>query len=170
MHSFNCTVASYDTLNFSVILDHNRHWWLTHSRPVRVGLHCQARCDHHPWRQCSLYGLNLQLDNGSGSSHPCPPLHWLKRWQSDHTCLHPHRLDETATKSEKWNGKLRLEWVYGRYPPSKTPGHAGVKGNDQRDMLTGIATLTSGLLLVTALRYCAARVHIISFRIPLTHC
>ena len=23
------------------------------------------------WRQCSLYSLNLQFDNGSGSSHPC---------------------------------------------------------------------------------------------------
>ena len=36
-----------------------------------VGFHCQARCDHHSWRQCSLYSLNLQLDNGGGSSHPC---------------------------------------------------------------------------------------------------
>ena len=22
---------------------------------------CQARCNHHPWRQCSLYIINLQL-------------------------------------------------------------------------------------------------------------
>jgi len=39
----------------------------------------------HPWRQCGLYGLSLQLDNGGGSSHPCLPLECLKRWQSDHT-------------------------------------------------------------------------------------
>ena len=56
-----------------------------------------------------------------------------------------------------------------RLTTSKIPGHAGVKGNDQADRLAGIATLTSGLLLVTALRYCTARVHIISFRIPMTH-
>ena len=30
------------------------------------------RCDYHPWRQCSLYSLKLQLDNGGGSSCPCP--------------------------------------------------------------------------------------------------
>ena len=46
---------------------------------VRVVIHCQARCDHYTLRQCSLYGLNLQLDNGGGSSHPCPPLDCLKR-------------------------------------------------------------------------------------------
>ena len=81
---------------------HNVHWWLCHQRPVMVGLiHCQARCDHHPWRQCSLYGLNLQLDNGGRSSHPCPPLDCLKRWQSDHTCHHPGRFYELATKCDK---------------------------------------------------------------------
>ena len=41
---------------------HSVHWWLSHQRPVRVVLHCQARCDHHQWWQCSLYSLNLQLD------------------------------------------------------------------------------------------------------------
>ena len=100
---------------------HSVHWWLSHQRPVRVGLYCQARCDYHPWRQCSLYGLNLQLDNAGGSSHPCPPLDCLKRWQSDHTCHPPHRFSELATKSEKWNGKPRLECVDGRHPPPKTP-------------------------------------------------
>ena len=80
------------------------HWWLTDQRLVRVGLHCQARCDCHPWRQCSLYSLNLHLDNGGGSSHSCPPLECLKRWQSDHTCHHPHRFNELATKSENGIG------------------------------------------------------------------
>ena len=48
-------------------------------RPTRMGLHCQARCDHHPRRQCSLYGLNFQFGNGDGSSHPCPPLDCLTK-------------------------------------------------------------------------------------------
>ena len=30
-----------------------------------------ASSNRHPWRQCSLYGLNLLLGNGGGSSHPC---------------------------------------------------------------------------------------------------
>ena len=97
------------------------HWWLSHQRPVRVGFHRQARCSHHPWRQCSLYSLNLQLNNGGGSSYPCPPLDCLKRWQSDHTCCHPHRFNELATTSEKWNRKPRLECINGQHPPSKTP-------------------------------------------------
>ena len=29
----------------------------------------------------------------------------LKRWQSDHTSHHPHRLNELATKSQMWNEK-----------------------------------------------------------------
>ena len=88
---------------------HNARWWLSHQRPVRMGLHCQARCDHHPWRQYSLCCLNLQLNNGAGSSHPSPPLVRLKRWQSDHTCHPPHRFNELGTKNEKWNGKPRSE-------------------------------------------------------------
>ena len=88
--------------------------WFSHQRPVRVGLHCQAR-----W--CSLYCLNLQLDDGGGSSHTCPPLDCLKMWQSDHTCHHPHRFNELATESERWNGKPRLECVNGWHPHLKTP-------------------------------------------------
>ena len=116
-----------------------------------VGLHCQAKFDYHPWRLSGLYGLSLQLDNGGGSSHLCPPLDCLKRWQSDHTCHRPHRFNELATKSEKWNGKPRLACVDGLHPPSilwvYCPGHAGAKGNDRADRLTGKATLASGLLL-----------------------
>ena len=78
---------------------HAVHWWVGHQRPVGVGLHCQARCDYHTCRQCSLFGLNLQLDIGGGSSHLCPPLDWLKKWQSDQTCHYPHRFNELATKS-----------------------------------------------------------------------
>ena len=84
------------------------------------------------------------------NSHAC--MDCLKRQQSDHTCHHPHRFNELATKSEKWNGKPRrnvsmvniylqkLLWVY-------CPGHAGAKGNNWADRLAGKATLTSGLLL-----------------------
>ena len=100
---------AFHSLKQKTARSHSVHWWLSHQRPVRVGLHCQTR-----------YGLNLQLDNGGGSSHPYPLLDCLKRWQSDHTYHHPHRFNELATKSEKWNGKPRLECVNGRYPPSKT--------------------------------------------------
>ena len=50
-----------------------------------------------------------------------PSVGCLKRWQSDHTCHHSHRFYQLATKSEKWNGKPRLECADGRHPPSKTP-------------------------------------------------
>ena len=43
--------------------------WLSNQRSVRVWFHWQARCIHHPQRQCRLYGLNLQLDK----SKVCPP-------------------------------------------------------------------------------------------------
>ena len=36
-----------------------------------VRLHCQARYDIHPRRQCNVHSPNLQLDNGGGSSHTC---------------------------------------------------------------------------------------------------
>ena len=68
---------------------------------------------------------------------------------------HPHRFNELATESGKWNGKAGLECVDGRHPSSKTPvgvlwvycpGHARVKGNDRADRLASRATITSGLL------------------------
>ena len=120
------------------------HWWLSHQRPVRVGLHCQARRDYHRWRQCSLYGLNLQLDNGVGSSHSCPPLDCPKRWQSNHTGHPPHRFN----KREAQTGICR--WWTSTFENScgvYCPGHARVKGNDRADRL---ATLTSGLLNFSA--------------------
>ena len=27
---------------------HSVHGWLSHQRPARVEIHCQAKCDHHP--------------------------------------------------------------------------------------------------------------------------
>ena len=63
-------------------------------------------CTHHlSWSFCDLIAV----------------LRLIKRWQSDHTCRHPHRFNERATKSEKWNGKPRPECVDGRHPHSKTP-------------------------------------------------
>ena len=49
----------HSSRNLQTATPHGVHWWLSHQRPVRVGLHCQARCDYHPWRQYSLYGLSL---------------------------------------------------------------------------------------------------------------
>ena len=122
---------------------HSVHWWLSHQRPVRVELHCQTRCNYHPWRQCSLYGLNLQLDSGCGSSHPCLLLDCPKRRELDH---HPHRFSELATKSgmgnPDWNVSVvdshlrKLLWLY-------CPRHARVKGNDQADRLAGKASHAS---------------------------
>ena len=37
---------------------------------------------------CHLRGRNFQLHNGNGSSHTCPVLDCLGRWQSDHTYCH----------------------------------------------------------------------------------
>ena len=83
----------------------------------------------------------VQLDNGGGSSHPCPPLDCFKRWHLDHT-WYPHRFNELATKggmgSPHWNVSMvnghlwKLLWV-------SCPGHAGVKGNDRGDSLAGNA-------------------------------
>ena len=100
---------------------YNVHWWLSHQRPVSGGFHCQAKWHHHLWGPCSLCFVNLQFDNGGGSSHPCPPLDCPKMWQSDHTCHHPNWFNQLATKSEQWNGKPWQECVNGRHPPSKTP-------------------------------------------------
>ena len=86
---------------------HSVHWWLSHQRPVRVGLHCQAKCDYHPWRQCSLFGRNLQV-----------------QWDvtvRPHVCHHPHTVTVQWACSKKWNGKSWVECVDGQHPPLKTP-------------------------------------------------
>ena len=97
--------------------------------------------------------LNLQLDNGGGSSHPYPPLVCLKRWQSDHSAVILADSVSLLQKVRSNNGKPRLEymsvvslflskllWMY-------CPGHAGVKGNDWADRLAGKASIISGLHL-----------------------
>ena len=67
-----------------------------------------------------------------------PMLDRLKRRQSDHTCRHPHRFNGLATKSEKWNGKPRLECVIGQHQLQKLlrvycPGNPEVQENDGAD-------------------------------------
>ena len=56
-----------------------------------IWLHCRE--GKHPWRLCSLYSWNFQLDNGGGSCRPCH---------------HPCRFNEFAAKSEMWKEKPRL--------------------------------------------------------------
>ena len=79
--------------------------------------------------------------------------YWIKFSYSVYSVF--SQIQWAATKSEKWNGKPRLECVTRRHPPSKTPvgwlpcpWHVGVKENDRAlYTLPGKATLTSGLLL-----------------------
>ena len=126
---------------------HSEHWWLSHQR---VGLRCQTGCYHHPRRQCSLYGLKLQLDKGGGSSHTYA-IRWIaSRGRTTHAIV---LTDSMSLLQKVKNGMgspdcnvsvvdihlLTLLWMY-------WPGHAGVKGNDGADTLSGKATLTSGLL------------------------
>ena len=131
------------------------------------GFHCQARCEHDPWRQFSLYDLSLQLDNGGGSSHPCPSLDCLRRWQSDHTyaiiltdsmSLLQKRI--SGMGSPDWHMPTfdvnirRLLWMF-------CCGHAGVgvKRNGRAYRLAGKAAIRNGLrlgrsLVLMSLRHC----------------
>ena len=41
------------------------HWWLSHQRPLRVGLHCRARCNYLPWPAAytvSTYSLTMEVE------------------------------------------------------------------------------------------------------------
>ena len=102
------------------------------------------------WRQCGLYGINLQLDSRGGSSHPGPPLDCLKRWQTTHATLTDSmsllQKVKSAIGSPDWNVSMadihlrKLLWVY-------CLGHAEVKGNDRADRMACKAVLSSDLLL-----------------------
>ena len=74
------------------------------------GFHCQAKCNHHSQRQCSSYSLNLQLDHGDGSSHPCPPLDWLKV-VTGNTCHHPHRFKRKRPHRQACGQCHQHEWL-----------------------------------------------------------
>ena len=97
-------------------------------RPVRMGLHCQARFDHYPRRQCNLYGLNLQLDKWSLKQSPLLPLDCLMA--SDQTCHHPHR----------FNGKRKKERKKDPPPPPKKKKKKNVEWEAQ----TGLSSKTCG--------------------------
>ena len=89
-------------------------------------LHCQARCDHHPCRQCSLCGLKMEAVTHA--------LRWIaSRGNSQTTNVtiltDLMRLLQTVNK-----------WMY-------CPGHTEVNGNDRAERLACKATLTSGLRL-----------------------
>ena len=112
-----------------------------------MGLHCQARCNYHPCRQCSLYGLNLQLDKEvEAVTHA---LVWIAS-KGDSRTKHAIILTDSVSLIQKV--KARLECVSGRRPPSKTPLSVlpWTSRNEREyraDRLAGNATLTSGLLL-----------------------
>ena len=87
--------------------------------------------------------------------HPMPSA-GLPQAVTDHTCHPPHRFNELATKSKRWNGKPSLERVNGRHSSSETP--VGVllftcqsklyrEMTERLDLQTKHATITSGLRL-----------------------
>ena len=113
---------------------------------------CQARCDHHPWWQCSLDCLNLSLTKEvEAVTHA---LRWTaSRGYSQTT--HASILTDSISLLQKvkrgmgnpdWHVSVidihlrKLLWVC-------CPGHAGVEENDRADRLAGKATITSGLRL-----------------------
>ena len=55
---------------------HCAPWWLSHQRPFRVGLHCQIRCNHLPWRH-----WRWKL------SRTCPLLDCSKRQWTTHATI-----------------------------------------------------------------------------------
>ena len=102
------------------LISHSVHWWLNHQRPVMVGLRCQARCNHHPLK--TVQPLQSQPPSWQWRWKQSPlPSTGLPQGVTNHTCHHPHRFNELATKNEKWNGKPRLECVNGWHSPLKTP-------------------------------------------------
>ena len=75
-------------------------------------------------QDCSLHGLNPQLDNGGGSMlSPMPSAGLLQEVTviPHKLYYHPYRFNTLAAKSEEWNGKPRLECAHGRHPLPKTP-------------------------------------------------
>ena len=84
---------------------------------------CQTRCDHHPWRQWSLYGLK--------------PPGWQWRWKQSNTSsaglpevvtVRPHMPSSSHIQWTCHRMWKIMEWealtsicVNVRYPPSKTP-------------------------------------------------
>ena len=127
-------------------LDWLERWQSDHTMPS-AGLTREVTVrPHHALRWIDSRGdrphhaLRWIDSRGDNQTTRCPPLGWLKRWQSDHICHQPHRLSELATKSgiegRDWNVSVvdihlqKLLWLYHR-------GHAGLRGNDRADRLAG---------------------------------
>ena len=73
---------------------------------------------------CTLMAQSPKTSQGGASPSSKVRLPSMKKVQSPMPSAglpHPHRLNELATESGKWNGKSRLECVDGRHPSSKTP-------------------------------------------------
>ena len=145
---------AYHTSKQQTARQHSVHWWLSHQRPVRVRFHCQERCDHHPWRQCSPYSPNLQLKKGGGSSHSCPPLDFLKK-ETDHTSHYPLRFNVPGTKLKSGIGSpewyvLVFDMQVRKLLRAFCPDHVWVKGNGRADRPAGKATTASGLCCGTS--------------------
>ena len=85
----------------------------------------------------------------------CSPLDCLERWQLDQACQRPHRINRLTTKTESWNGRPRLASVNARQSCTfenscgctSYPAHAGVKGIDLANKLSGKAATISNLRL-----------------------
>ena len=103
---------------------HSVHWWFSHQRPVRKGLHCQARCDHDPhhWPQPLVWQWKCKQSHMPSSGLPQ---------------VRPHM---SSSSQVKWTFYKYFLWLH-------CPGHARLKQiNDQTDSQAGEATVTSALI------------------------
>ena len=107
-----------------------------------------SKVQPHPTRQCSLYNINLQSDNGRRWKQLHVPSAAGIALEDNSQTTHAIILAGSMTLLQKVkNGKAspdwhvsafdihlrKLVWVY-------CPGHARVKGNDRGDRLAGKAT------------------------------
>ena len=132
---------------------HNARWWLSHQRPVRMGLHCQARSskvkqgattilEDSTAYAVSTSSLTMEVE---AVTHP---LRWFAS-RGDSQTTHAILLTDSMSLVQKmksgmgspdWKLLQNVLWVY-------CPGHGRVKGNDQADRLAGKATITSSMCL-----------------------
>ena len=79
------------------------HWWLSHQRPVRVGLHYQTRWPSsiktvQPMRYQTT-SLAMEVE---ACSHTCTPLYYLRRWSTVTPWM--------PTSSQIKRACLKVEW------------------------------------------------------------
>ena len=105
------------------------------------------RCDYHPWRRRSLYGLSLQPDDGDGSSHPC----WTASRGDIYTTM-PSSSEIQWACYKKW----KLEWesqtrMCQMFHLRNSRGCTALdmpewREHEQAARLAGKATITGGLI------------------------